>query len=145
MQNNSEEKYLIFDVETTGLPVNRNAPISDIYNWPRVVQLAFGVYDALGNCIEEHDYIIKPPENFEIPEKSIKLHKITTKYAQEHGTNIKTVLNLFVEKLNSVHCLVAHNLKFDKQVLESELYRNEIPYNFSNLKEICTMESTTNF
>ena len=31
--------YLIFDTETTGLPRNFKAPITDTDNWPRVVQL----------------------------------------------------------------------------------------------------------
>jgi DNA polymerase III subunit alpha len=33
--------YLIFDMETTGLPASWNAPASDVDNWPQVVQLAW--------------------------------------------------------------------------------------------------------
>ncbi len=140
------EKYLIFDVETTGLPLKRNAKISDVNNWPRIVQLAFGIYDNDGNCLEEHNYIIKP-NNYSIPENSIKIHKITNEYALENGDDINFVLNLFLEKIQNVNYLVAHNLKFDKTILESELYRNNIKYNFENLglKEFCTMESSTEF
>jgi hypothetical protein len=32
--------YLIFDTETTGTPKNYKAPMKDIENWPRVIQLA---------------------------------------------------------------------------------------------------------
>lgn len=32
--------YLFFDTETTGLPKNWKAPVSDLNNWPRLVQLA---------------------------------------------------------------------------------------------------------
>ena len=38
--------YLFFDTETTGLPLRWNAPITDIANWPRLVQLAWIVYDT---------------------------------------------------------------------------------------------------
>jgi len=31
--------FLIFDTETTGLPRNYNAPLSDLDNWPRIVQI----------------------------------------------------------------------------------------------------------
>ena len=31
--------YLIFDTETTGLPKNWKAPLTDFDNWPRMVQL----------------------------------------------------------------------------------------------------------
>jgi len=33
--------YLFFDTETTGLPKNWKAPIEDLNNWPRLVQLAW--------------------------------------------------------------------------------------------------------
>jgi hypothetical protein len=52
--------YLIFDTETTGLPRNFNAPITDTSNWPRVVQLAWQLHDELGNVIEHKDFLVKP-------------------------------------------------------------------------------------
>ena len=39
--------YLIFDTETTGLPKNYNAPITDTDNWPRLVQLAWQLHDLM--------------------------------------------------------------------------------------------------
>ena len=39
---------LIYDTETTGLPRDWNAPISDSDNWPRLVQLAWQLHDANG-------------------------------------------------------------------------------------------------
>jgi len=33
--------YLFFDTETTGLPKKWKAPITDLDNWPRLVQLAY--------------------------------------------------------------------------------------------------------
>ena len=41
--------YLIFDTETTGFPIDFQAPISQSDNWPRVVQLAWQVHDENGN------------------------------------------------------------------------------------------------
>ena len=32
--------YLIFDTETTGLPKRWDAPLNDLDNWPRCVQVA---------------------------------------------------------------------------------------------------------
>ena len=140
------ENILIFDLETTGLPLKRNAPISDSNNWPRIVQLAFGIYNNLGETIEEFNFIIKP-KDFEIPENSTKIHKITNEYANNNGKDIETVLNIFLSKIENVNYLVAHNLKFDKSVLLSELYRNNINFDWDkyNFKELCTMESTTDY
>ena len=58
--------YLIFDTETTGIPHNKTAPITDLDNWPRVVQLAWQLHDQKGRLLSQHNYIIKP-EGFDIP------------------------------------------------------------------------------
>ena len=52
--------YLFFDTETTGLPKRWNAPVTDLENWPRLVQLAWIMYDDRGNMLESRDVIVKP-------------------------------------------------------------------------------------
>ena len=37
----SQDTYLFFDTETTGLPKNWKAPVTDTENWPRIVQIAW--------------------------------------------------------------------------------------------------------
>lgn len=51
-----------FDCETTGLPKNWKAPMSDIDNWPRVIQLAWLMCDDQGNLVTQGQYLIKPVE-----------------------------------------------------------------------------------
>ena len=53
--------YLFFDTETTGLPARWNAPVTDVENWPRLVQLAWIMCDAQGNTLESRNAIVKPP------------------------------------------------------------------------------------
>ena len=50
--------YIIFDTETTGLPRDYNAPMSDVDNWPRLVQIAWQLHDARGKLLSNHNYII---------------------------------------------------------------------------------------
>ena len=69
--------YLIFDTETTGLPRNYNAPISDTSNWPRVVQLAWQLHEADGTLVEQKDFLIRP-DGFNIPFQSEQIHGIST-------------------------------------------------------------------
>jgi len=38
--------YLIIETETTGLPKKLTAPITDINNWPRMIQIAWILCDA---------------------------------------------------------------------------------------------------
>ena len=72
--------YLFFDTETTGLPKNWKAPVTDLNNWPRLVQLAFLYYDNNGNKISGGDFIIKP-EGFTIPADASRIHGISTEKA----------------------------------------------------------------
>jgi hypothetical protein len=52
--------YLIFDTETTGLPKRWDAPLSDTNNWPRCVQIAWQLHDALGGVLEHRDFLVQP-------------------------------------------------------------------------------------
>lgn len=47
----NNQSYLIFDTETTGLQKNWKAPVSDIDNWPRLVQIAWLQCDNSGNVL----------------------------------------------------------------------------------------------
>ena len=82
--------YLIFDTETTGLPRNFNAPISDLDNWPRVVQLAWQLHDDSGELIAQQDFIIRP-EGFNIPFESERVHGISTELAQAVVASLSAV------------------------------------------------------
>jgi hypothetical protein len=53
-------KVLVFDTETTGLPTERNASISDLKVWPHIVQLSYILYDIdEKKIIKCQDHIIK--------------------------------------------------------------------------------------
>ena len=83
--------YLFFDTETTGLPRNWKAPVTDLNNWPRMIQIAWILCDNSGNRIESDDFIIKP-ENFEIPRDASRVHGISTERAINEGEDLVRVL-----------------------------------------------------
>ena len=80
--------YLIFDTETTGLPKNYNAPITDLDNWPRMVQIAWQLHELDGTLVEVKNYIVKP-EGYTIPFNSAKIHGITTEKAEARRIGIE--------------------------------------------------------
>jgi DNA polymerase III subunit alpha len=116
--------YLIFDTETTGIPHNKTAPISDLDNWPRVVQLAWQLHDAKGKLLSQHSYIIKP-EGFDIPYKAEQVHGISTKRALAEGHEFKKILDIFISDLEKTSLLVGHNIEFDISILGAELLRQQ--------------------
>ena len=121
--------YLIFDTETTGIPRNKTAPITDLDNWPRVVQLAWQLHDKHGRLLSQQNYIIKP-DGFDIPYKAEQVHGISTKRALEEGHDLKTVLELFIKDLESTRLLVGHNIEFDISILGAEFIRQALDTKF---------------
>ncbi len=114
--------FLIFDTETTGLPRNYNAPVSDSDNWPRMVQIAWQLHDATGNLLE-HDTIIVKPEGYTIPYATIQIHGITNERAQEEGQDLQQTLQRFLSAFSKTSYLCGHNIEFDINIIGAELFR----------------------
>ena len=136
--------YLFFDTETTGLPRNWKAPVTDLNNWPRMVQIAWILCDNKGNRIESNDFIIKP-ENFVIPIEASRVHGISTEKAINEGENLETVLLTFQELVEQADFIVAHNISFDEKIVGAELLRKGIQSDFERKRKLCTMQSSTSY
>lgn len=137
--------YLIFDTETTGVPHNKTAPITDLDNWPRLVQIAWQLHDAQGKLLSQHNYIVKP-EGFNIPFKAEQVHGISTKRALEEGHDLQQVLELFSADLDRTSLLVGHNIEFDINIIGAEFIRKQRePEKFLNLDKIDTGIVSTEF
>ena len=137
--------YLIFDTETTGLPRNKNAPLTDFENWPRLVQLAWQLHDQKGKLLSQQNFIIKP-DGFDIPFKAEQVHGISTQRAIEEGQDLKQVLQEFAEDLERTQQLVGHNIEFDISIIGSELLRAHLTTErFLNLPRLDTGLSAIEF
>jgi DNA polymerase-3 subunit alpha len=134
--------FLIFDTETTGLPLRDNAPVSEVDNWPRVVQIAWQLHDESGDLLE-HQNLLVIPEGFEIPYSAEKVHKISTDKARKHGVPLDEALQTFNHALEKASFLVGHNIRFDMNALGAEFIRAHIESRFLEVKQICTMWSST--
>ncbi len=134
--------YLIFDTETTGLPKNWKAPITDTDNWPRCVQIAWQLHDEIGELIEDQNYLIKP-DNFEIPYESQKIHGISTELAFEDGKSLDEVLEKFNQSLEKSSFVIGHNVNFDINVIGCEFYRQQQKNSLSSKKLLDTCTEDT--
>ena len=136
--------YLIFDTETTGLPKDYKAPISDLNNWPRLVQIAWLQCDNSGNVLASSDYIVKP-QGFTIPKESENIHGISTEKAMTEGIALKKVLNQFSMAINASNFLIAHNMSFDEKIVGAEFLRENIQNKLSVISKICTKELSIDY
>lgn len=134
--------YLIFDTETTGLPKRWDAPISDTDNWPRCIQIAWQLHDALGNCIEHQDYLVKP-EGFNIPYDAEKVHGISTELAEQDGISLREVLDKFNIALSKTKFIVGQNVGFDVNIMGAEFFRLDVANKLQELPVLDTCTETT--
>lgn len=138
------QTYLFFDTETTGLPKNFKAAISDVDNWPRLVQIAWQAFDSSGELIEKQDFMIKP-EGFFIPEEAYKVHGITTERAMMEGADLENTLGLFEDQIVKSKFIVAHNMSFDEKIVGAEFYRKGMKSALFDKIRLCTMKASTNY
>ncbi|WP_421762799.1 DNA polymerase III subunit alpha [Ekhidna sp.] len=136
--------YLIFDTETTGLPHNKSAPVEELDNWPRLVQIAWQLHDQTGKLISTGNHIIKP-EGFTIPFNAEKIHGISTKRAQEVGEDLSEVLDIFSEDVKRAEVLVGHNIEFDNKIIGAEYLRKQKENLLEDAKNIDTALDTKEF
>ncbi|MCK5491355.1 MAG: 3'-5' exonuclease [Candidatus Pacebacteria bacterium] len=136
--------YLFFDTETTGLPKKWDAPVTDLENWPRLVQIAWLYFDENGKEISRKNSIIKP-EGFLIPEESSNVHGISNEMANKKGVSLKKILKEFSEMAGKTKFLIAHNMSFDEKIIDAEFLRKGIQKSLFQPEKICTKEASTQY
>lgn len=142
-------KILVFDTEATGLPIERNASITEVEKWPYIIQLSYILFDTDKNqIIQTKDSIVKLPNLVYPSERSVELHGITKEISNKDGSDIKSILNDFNKILNNSDYIVGHNLSFDKRLIMVECKRNKMKQNFTingvKKMEFCTMKNSVN-
>lgn len=134
--------YLIFDTETTGLPKRWDAPITDVGNWPRCIQIAWQLHDEMGKLIEHQDYLVKP-EGFNIPYDAERIHGISTELAEAEGVYLSEVLEKFNIALSKTKFIVGQNVGFDVNIMGCEFYRAGVDSKLAALPVLDTCTETT--
>lgn len=129
IETTKRDLFLVYDTETSAL---KN---------PYLVQLACSLIDGDG---KEHGgfHCIVRPDGWEIPDEAAAIHGITTAMAHEVGLPVRVAVAAFLQMRAVVCATVAHNIKFDNMVIETELKRLGITPAKAAPRNLCTMESS---
>jgi DNA polymerase-3 subunit epsilon len=136
-----KNQICVFDTETTGLPPYVSITKSD--QWPRMIQFAcsmFTVENGVFTKVKSWSTYIKP-DGFTIPEEVTKIHHITNEIAAT-GITFEEWCSEFENMLPTIHTFVAHNMMFDNNIIQSELYRAKkcnLLQQFKRVSKECTM------
>ena len=119
-------KFLIFDTETTGLP-SRGARLPRVEMYPYIVQFSWLVFDdATMRITNINNHLIKLPDGMTIPQESINIHGVTNEAMQQSGEDIKLILEMFNQSVKESQIIIAHNIKFDDEIVQCECIRNNV-------------------
>jgi DNA polymerase-3 subunit epsilon len=133
---------LFFDTETTGFVQDR-LPI-DHPDQPYIVQLAAELTEDDGEPVAGFSFIIDPGIGaITIPTKASDVHGITDERAVALGVSAEFALGAFTHLYQRADLVVAHNIKFDRAVIETAIsrhYRKIMPLRKALF---CTMDAAT--
>ncbi len=134
-------RILFFDTETTGffddrLPVDHEAQ-------PYIVQLAAQLCKDDGSAIAGFCFIVDPgiSNGISIPEPAAAVHGITDEKAVQFGMSAEFALSAFTHLYQRADLVCAHNIKFDKGIIEVAISRHYGKTMPLRKPLFCTMEN----
>ena len=137
--------FLALDTETTGLPPKEQLNSKNYERWCRLIELSYALFDYSGQCLTSYHVLIKP-NGFTIPSEATCIHGISTAEAIQQGVSIEMALEYFTIALERADYLIAHNIKFDMDVLQSEYFRTGSQSLFYSEKKLfCTAEMSKTY
>ncbi len=141
---NKEERYLVFDCTTIGRPKRWDAEPTDTFNWPRILHLAYRLYDSNYNLLEANDYMVHPRCAI-IPEEESRYHHIDQMMAEDEGRQMKDVLTDFNKVIEKASYIFTFNLKLNLNTLAAAYHREGIAHKLFQIEHYCIMEESTYF
>lgn len=124
----------IFDTETTGLIKNR---LTALGRQPEIIEFYLGIYNPKGKKIDEYGTLIKPRKP--ITEEITGMNNISNEMV-ENAPGFAQVAIPIKKALMSCDRLVAHNMAFDRDMVDIEMERAQMTVDWPPV--MCTVEQS---
>jgi DNA polymerase III epsilon subunit-like protein len=89
-------------------------------NHPDIVSIAWILTNEKGVVLSKEYHIVKP-QGWTIPDDSVAIHHITFDLASKYGVDLGSVMTGFVRDASVADVIVAHNIRFDQNVVNNAL------------------------
>jgi len=133
---------LFFDTETTGFYQDK-LPV-DHPEQPYIVQLAAQLCEDDGTPVAGFSFIVDPGiGTVSIPTRASEVHGITDEIAAKHGVSSEFALSAFTHLYQRSDLVCAHNIKFDRGVIEAAISRHYKKIMPLRKPLFCTMEAAS--
>lgn len=108
-------RVVVFDTETTGFVL---PGLVDLDKQPKIIELGLVIVED-GKVVEDYNWLINP--GIPIPADTIKVHGVTDEMVKD-CPDFASVWNEFASGyINGADAVVAHNLPFDKSMVDNEV------------------------
>lgn len=127
-------KTIVFDTETTGLPLHPSAPDE---RQPRIIEFACVLLDDDNAVIDEYETLIFP--GCKLPAEITKITGITDDDLRGQPIWV-AVMDEIKRRFAAADRMVAHNLPFDTRLVQMELDRHGIKRWPWPQHQVCTVQ-----
>lgn len=135
-------RVCVWDTETTGFPVREWT----LDQQPHIIQFAAIIWEISEQGdyseIERHDILIRP--KISIPFAASQVHGLYDRDLVDKPY-IEDSIDKILKVLNSADVVAGHNIEYDETVLAYELARMKRVGEYTPMKSICTMRSSTEY
>jgi len=133
-------RAFIFDTETDGLINNK---IVRPEKWPRVIEFCGKVYDTdRKEVTEKISTLIFSGRK--VPKEVIEITAIDDEMIA-NAPRLQDMAEQIRGLIGTCDLICAHNLSYDKMVMELEARRLDLPPFFTNQRKFCTVEATEHY
>lgn len=136
--------FLFISTRASAKPQNWNAPITEPWNWPRLLSLSWTTTDKTGASKKTTSLLIRP-QGFETPAAVLAENGISEALLLNEGIGITNALQLLQSEIKRDTILVCHNAGLHTKIIGAECARLGIPDLLAEHKQVCTMISGTAF
>lgn len=154
-ENERKLCVVLFDTETNGLPKRKNAPVTEVDVYPAILSLSWALYEVTivdkentFTMLDEHTRFLRLSPKVPWDASAAAIHGITEEQARFGSDRVSasSAIKEFTDVLQSADIVVAHNMAFDKPVVQAAAYACGLPLKYTywshHLRVICTMEFT---
>ena len=119
-------QILLLDTETNGLPKRRDAPPSEHWSYPAILQIAWTILEDNRIIKSTGDIPLLLPADTLWDAGAARIHGVREENARNPLISRApgAVIAQLSSDLHTVQCVVSHNLAFDKAVILATAYRS---------------------
>lgn len=136
--------YIFINTIASGKPKNWQSPVTEPWNWPRLLHLSWFITTAPGEQKKTNTLLVRP-QGFEVPAAVLSEHALSETQLLNEGIGIANALQQLQAAFTGETTLVAHNIGLHTKILGAECARLGIPDFLASHTQVCTMISGTAF